>query len=109
MHAESLLCPACRRIRDRLPAGTLTLRGPYCRTHRAELLAKVRDTVTEQSAVYPLRRLMAVVERPDAVEVLFTDGHLPVIVAEALRQSFAGELEFDPSEPTGVVNVSWVH
>ncbi len=92
-----------------MPAGTLTLRGPFCRSHRSELLAKVRDTVAVQSAEYPLRRLLAVVERPDAVEVSFTDGHLPEIVGEALQQSFAGELEFDASAHSGVVHVSWEH
>jgi hypothetical protein len=41
--ARADTCPACRRIADRLPAGTLTLAGAFLAAHRADLLHLVKN------------------------------------------------------------------
>ena len=50
-------CPACRKIADGFPAGVVTLRGAYLRTHRDEILRLVRNEEARARQVNPLERI----------------------------------------------------
>jgi NMD protein affecting ribosome stability and mRNA decay len=42
------LCPACKRMRDHIPAGILTLNGKFFSEHRDEIMHLVDHKVREQ-------------------------------------------------------------
>ncbi len=49
--AAQHVCPACQRVRDRVPAGELSLSGKFFIEHRDEIMHLVRNTETKARAV----------------------------------------------------------
>lgn len=99
-------CPACSRIRDQYPAGTITISGPYWASHRDEILNLARNQETAERAEHPLARIMAVEEHPDRVTIATTDFHLPQRIGEALQRAHEGDLKID-YDGKSVVRVTW--
>lgn len=87
---KSQLCPACRRINDRCPAGEIVLSGSFVGKHRDEILARVRHVEASERAEHPLHRIMAVDERITDIVITTTDIHLPQEIAHALKDAWGG-------------------
>jgi NMD protein affecting ribosome stability and mRNA decay len=100
-------CPACRRIRDRYPAGEVTLRGEFARAHREELLARVRNLELKEKSKRPLNRLMEIRDTGDALVVTTTDVHLAHAIGAALFQAYRGSLHAPWAEEGDLLRVSW--
>ena len=71
------LCPGCQRIRDKLPAGEITLEGAFVHAHQAELVRLVRNEAEHEGKEHPLHRIMHLDEDVHRVAVSTTDIHLP--------------------------------
>lgn len=106
--ANEELCPACRRIQEKVPAGFLTLSGGFFTAHREEIMNLVHHKVEYQKAQHPLKRIMGIEERDDgAVVITFTDTHLPRGVGEAIEHAYQGELDIHYTEEADSVRVTW--
>lgn len=87
------ICPACRRINDRYPAGEVTLSGDFLDAHRKDVLATVRHVGELEKTEHPLNRIMAIDEKPDGtVAVTTTDVHLPHRIGHAIRDAWGGKM-----------------
>ena len=100
-------CPACRRSEDRLPAGELTLAGPYLALHRDELLRLVQNQAEQEQLRHPMNRIMSIDADGDRVVVTTTDVHLPRRIGEALRHAHDGELTMTFGKDECSVRVHW--
>ncbi|HEY5778366.1 MAG TPA: BCAM0308 family protein [Terrimicrobiaceae bacterium] len=100
-------CEACRRIRDRYPAGVITLRGGFVSGHRNDLLRLVRNNESFEKQEHPLNRIIRIEERPDSIVITTTDIHLPHRIAEALRNAYKGELEIRYDKEGYFARVEW--
>lgn len=106
--AHESLCPACRRARESLPAGYLTLSGPFFDAHRDEILDRVRHVETREKAEHPLDRIMAVeAEAGGKTVVTFTDAHLARGAGEAVSHAYQGELDLRYTESDPTLRVTW--
>jgi NMD protein affecting ribosome stability and mRNA decay len=105
--AHGALCPACRRIADRMPAGVLTLHGPFARTHKAEVTGLVRNVEGAEQQEHPLNRIMSIEESGDGLVINTTDIHLPRRLGEALRSAYHGTLDMDFDEDQYFVRIDW--
>jgi hypothetical protein len=105
--AEKHLCPACQRVRDRVPAGRLILSGEFFNDHRGEILHLVRNAESKARAEHPLERIMDVVEETDQTVVTFTDGHLARGIGAALHHAYHGELDSHYTDEGDLLRVSW--
>lgn len=101
------ICPACRRTRDRMPAGLITLDGPLVATQRFELLRLVRNEAEHERAEHPMHRIMQVDERDGRIDVSTTDIHLPQRIGRALQRAHRGELDIRYGENEYSVRVHW--
>jgi NMD protein affecting ribosome stability and mRNA decay len=107
-HPNYELCPACQRIRDKVPAGFLTLGGKFFGEHRDEILHLIHNKVEDQKKQHPMKRLMFIEDQKDGSAVItFTDVHLPRGVGEAIERAYEGELEIQYTEEAGIVRVYW--
>ena len=100
-------CPACQRIRDRVPAGLLTLGGEFLAAHREEVLGAVRNVEEKAQAEHPLERIMYTEERDGEVVIAFTDPHLARGAGEALQHAYKGELDLQYSKEEVLLRVTW--
>ncbi len=105
--AKQALCPACHRIRDNLPAGTLTLEGAFVGEHRAEVVGIARNVEKREKAEHPLHRIMAIADDGQRVVVTTTDVHLPQRIGEALKDAHQGELAIRYGSDEYSVQVDW--
>ena len=88
---KAAVCPACQRIRDRYPAGTVRLTGMPS-ADRNEILALIRNVAQHERQEHPLERLMEVDEGEDVLVVTTTGLHLARCIAGALRRRFHGAI-----------------
>jgi NMD protein affecting ribosome stability and mRNA decay len=107
VEANTELCPACRRIQDRVPAGYLTLQGDFLAQHRDEILNLVHNKVDSQRTEHPMKRLMNIEEQEDGLLITFTDVHLPRGVGEAITRAYEGDLDIHYTEEAGIVRAYW--
>lgn len=101
-------CPACRKIADGFPAGVVTLRGAYLRTHRDEILRLVRNEEERSRGINPLERIMEIRESGDGMELLTTDEKLAQRIGREIRKACRGTVEYRWSEDTKLLRVHWV-
>ena len=57
------LCPACRRINDRYPAGELIVNGASLGKDKKEITSRIRNVEAAERAEHPLHRIMDIEER----------------------------------------------
>jgi NMD protein affecting ribosome stability and mRNA decay len=105
--AHEELCPACRRINDKFPAGIVTLKGAFARAHREEMLRVARHQEEAEQAEHPLNRIMSIEQDRDGILINTTDIHLPRRIGETLERSFHGALDIDFEKDGYFVRVNW--
>jgi len=104
---NKLLCAACRRINDNLPAGIVKLRGIFGRQQTDEIVRLAHHQENAEKREHPLNRIIGVEEEDEAIIIKTTDIHLPRRIGAAVRRAFHGRLEED-FDPSGyLVRVTW--
>ncbi len=105
--ADEHLCPACQRVRDRVPAGFLSASGEFFIEHKAEITHLIHNIEQRQKSEHPLQRIMGSEESADAMEWQFTDAHLARAAGEALHHAYQGELDFQYGDEDILLRVRW--
>ena len=105
--ANKALCPACRRIRDHLPAGTITLTGKFLETHGDEIMNLVKNEERAEKTARPLERIMEIREEPGKVTISTTGIHVARRIGEAVRNSYQGDFELQYGDAEKTVTISW--
>lgn len=100
-------CPACRRVKDRQPAGQITLTGAFLNTHGPELIRLARNAEALERSEHPLQRIMAIEDRLDRIVITTTDIHLPRRIGHALGKAYKGRLETHYDEAGHFVRMTW--
>ena len=104
---HELLCPACHRVHDQVPAGYVTLTGTFLEQHRDEIMRLVRNHAEKARAEHPLQRIIGTEDRDAGVTVTTTDIHLARGIGEALAHAYQGELEFHYNKDQKLLRVHW--
>ncbi|HZR03817.1 MAG TPA: BCAM0308 family protein [Burkholderiales bacterium] len=105
--AQEHVCPACRRIADRYPAGYLTLEGEFFRAHRDEIMGLVHNEAARAQAEHPLERIIGIEEQDGRAVITTTDVHLPRRIGDALHRAYRGESETKYARDEYQVRVRW--
>ncbi|MFI5024313.1 MAG: BCAM0308 family protein [Alphaproteobacteria bacterium] len=105
--AVGVTCQACLRIKDKYPAGELTLKGAFAVAHKDELLALARHNEALENKERPLNRIMGIESDGDTILITTTDIHLPRRIGEALSHAYHGRLAFKYDEDGYFVRVHW--
>lgn len=106
-NAKRHLCPACKRTRERQPAGSIRLSGTFFASHRDEVLRLVRNEEGREKRRHPLQRIIAIREVRGATEVTTTDLHVARRIGDSLRAAFQGTLVLRYSPDEYLVRVYW--
>ena len=108
-NAHEHTCPACHRIHDRVPAGYVTLTGPFFAAHREEIVQLIRNEEQRAKAEHPMERIMDL-QAEGAQTVVHTTGtHLAKRLGDALHHAYHGELETKYAPEEYLVRVYWSH
>jgi NMD protein affecting ribosome stability and mRNA decay len=102
-----LVCPACRRIADRNPAGIVCLRGSFLTTHEAEIENLIRNTAQIAGMKHPLGRIMDISKEKDGITITTTDIKLAQKIGRKVFKSHGGDLHFRWTDDEDLVRVTW--
>lgn len=105
--AQEVLCPACQRVHDRVPAGYLTLGGSFLAAHRAEILHLIQNHAQRQAVEHPLQRIMDQEDAADGLLITTTDSHLARGLGEAIHAAYRGDLDYHYVQDDATLRVSW--
>lgn len=105
--AVTVTCAACRRIRDKDPAGIVTVQGKFSREHGDELLSFIRSVEHEKKAASPLQRIMSIDKRAEKLSIATTDMQLARNIGKALHNQYKGNLDFNFHKGEPVLHVLW--
>ena len=105
--AAEMMCPACRRVHDRLPAGIVTVHGGPAQSHRDEIIRLARREEELEKPEHPLNRIMAVEDGAEGLVITTTDIHLPRRIGETLQRAVHGDLGMHFDEEGYFVRVDW--
>jgi NMD protein affecting ribosome stability and mRNA decay len=100
-------CPACRRIRDRYPAGEVTVSGSFVAAHRKEIDGLIRNTADNEAREHPLHRIMDLKRAKGGIVVTTTDVHLPHRIGHALKDAWGGKLATHYDDEGYYARVTW--
>jgi NMD protein affecting ribosome stability and mRNA decay len=105
--AADTICPACRRIADRYPAGFVELKGPFFLEHRDEIMSLAANVEKKEKEERPLERIMGIENEVDFAMVTTTGIHVARRIGEAVAKAYKGDLTFQYAEGEKRVRVYW--
>jgi len=85
----------------------VNLTGAFLAAHRDDIVHVVRSHEAKEKAEHALERIMAIEDTRDGILVTTTDAHLARNIAEALHNSFKGELEYHYNKEENLLRVNW--
>ena len=104
---QPVVCPACRRIADRNPAGIVTLKGTFFAAHGEEIDSQIKNTAEAALLKNPLGRIMDINREREGVTITTTDVKLAQKIGREVFKSHGGDLQFTWSHSVGPVRISW--
>lgn len=107
--AHARLCPACKRMRDDLPAGIVLVGGDFDPSEKDEYLSLIEHTAQAERGEHPIERIMEIVDEDGGLVITTTGVHLARRIGEALQHAHRGQLEFRYGESENFVRVYFWH
>ncbi len=108
--ADEGMCPACRRIREKYPAGVVILEGNFIKDSgkKTEIMNLIKNVEEKAKNLHPLERIMEIKENDDGgIEILTTDPHLARRIGESVAKAYKGEFKIQYLEEEKFVRVYW--
>lgn len=106
-NAHEAVCPACRRILDHYPAGTIEIKGDFFESHREEILNLVRNVEKAEMGEHPLERIMAIRDENGHTVITTTGVHIARRILEALARSYEGKSSFQYGDGSKSIRGFW--
>lgn len=107
--AHEALCPACHRVKDKFPAGFVTLEGEYFKSHHGEIMSLVSHEAEREREAHPLKRIMEIQEQDGSVLITTSDIHLAREIGDAVEKAYKGMLEYHYNPQENLLRVHWIH
>jgi NMD protein affecting ribosome stability and mRNA decay len=105
---REVLCPTCRKIRDRYPEGILTLSGEFFKQHKDEIITLLEKEASRVAGRNVQDRIIRMApEGKDRLVVETTTEKLAQHLGRAVYRAYKGELDFRWSEMNKFVRVYW--
>jgi|SRR5262245_31104320 len=106
--AKKVVCPACKRVRDRIPSGYLHLQGKFLTSHHDEIERLLRNEAERASEDNPLARIMNwEKDSKGRLTVTTTTEHLAQRLGRAIEKAFDGKVRYDFSHENKLTHVWW--
>jgi hypothetical protein len=100
-------CPACARVYEKNPAGSLLLQGDFALDHRHEILSLIHAIEANEKQDDPLKRIMWIDYQEQGIVVTAASAPLIAAIGEALHDTYGGELDGHTSESAAFLLLRW--
>jgi NMD protein affecting ribosome stability and mRNA decay len=104
---NKVLCPACRKVKDRFPGGILRLKGKFLKEHKSEIMNLIRNEEQKARGFNPLERIMGISSIKAGLEVTTTNEKLAQRIGKSLHKAYQGKIEYKWSSDTKLLRAEW--
>jgi hypothetical protein len=105
---REVLCPTCRKIKDRYPEGFLTLSGEFFKERKDEILKLLEKEAARVAGRSVMDRIIQMAPQgKDSLVVETTTEKLAQHLGRAVYRAYKGELDFRWAETDKFVRVYW--
>lgn len=106
--ATTIICPACKQIKEGIAGGYLDLSGGFLEKHREDIRSLLQNEEARAIEDNPLSRIIKWIENgKTSAKIETTTEHLAQRFGHALKKAFDGEVNYDFSHENKVARVSW--
>ncbi len=107
IEAHEELCPADQRIKDKVAAGVVKIKGPFFESRREEIMSLIQNQEKSEKERHPMERLMAIKTSNAGLRVETTGIHMARRIGDALENAYQGKLKIDYLKGQEKVRVNW--
>ena len=103
------ICGACRRRSSGVPHGFVHVDGGFVRTHRADLVALLRNEAARAAEDNPLAQIVSWNDDGHTDDILLTTTteHLAIRLGRAIEKAYDGRVLYGFSHENKVAHVWW--
>jgi NMD protein affecting ribosome stability and mRNA decay len=102
-----VICPACKKIKENVPFGIVTLKGDFLKQHKQEILNLIHNEDTRTKNYNPLNRIMKINEKGDEIEISTTSAKLAQRIGSVLFKAHHGEVKYKKRGDAKFMRVEW--
>jgi hypothetical protein len=106
--SKKITCPACRRIKDRHPAGYIELSGDFFKENQEEIINLVRNVEESHKAEHPMQRIICIRTKRDKSTLVETTGvHLARRIGDSISRAYQGEYSMQYADNYNRIRIQW--
>ncbi len=102
-----VLCPACKKVKDKFPGGIVKLKGDFLADHKNEILNLVRNEEDRAKGFNPLERIMSIDVVESGIEITTTNEKLAQRIGRSLQKAYQGRVRYKWSDDTKLLRAEW--
>jgi NMD protein affecting ribosome stability and mRNA decay len=102
-----VICPACKKTKENVPNGIVTLKGDFLKQHKEEIMNLIHNEDARSKKFNPLKRIMKINEKKGETEILTTSAKLAQRIGSILFKAYSGEVEYKKHENSKFMRVEW--
>lgn len=103
---RAVVCPACRRVRTRYPAGLIRLHAGFL-PHRLEIEQMARNVERAEMPAHPMERLIGVQASESEMAVTTTGIHIARQIAHKIARRFHQKARIRYASQEELIHVDW--
>lgn len=104
---QETICPACKQVKDGIPAGFVYIKGNFFNEHKEEINNLLKNEAEKISFTNPLARIMEFKDGKNRVTVTTTTEHLAQHLGRSLKKAYDGDVRYDFSHENKLARVYW--
>ncbi|HBH60831.1 MAG TPA: ATPase [Nitrospiraceae bacterium] len=102
-----VVCPACRKVKDKFPGGIVKLKGEFLAEHRREIMSLIKNEEQRARGFNPLERIMSIHDVESGIEITTTNEKLAQRIGKSLQKAYQGRVYYKWSDDTKLLRAEW--
>jgi NMD protein affecting ribosome stability and mRNA decay len=102
-----VVCPACRKVKDKFPGGIIRLKGGFLADHKDEILHLIKNEEQRAKGFNPLERIMSIHDIKSGIEITTTNEKLAQRIGKRLQKAYQGRVYYKWSDDTKLLRAEW--
>lgn len=105
--AVFIVCQGCKCVEERKVDGLVTLRWENIKSHKDEIINRIRHEEEKEKIKNPLSRIVRIDLRDGEIFLETTTQFLATRIGHAMEKAFCGKLEIQKLPREAFVRVNW--
>jgi len=102
-----VVCPACRKVKDKFPGGIVRIKGEFLAEHRSEIMNLIKNEEQRAKGFNPLERIMSISNIKSGIEIMTTNEKLAQRIGKSLQKAYQGRVYYKWSDDTKLLRAEW--